>query len=145
MMAAPYVCSKFAQNAFLDILRRELIWSGIKVVKILPGVHSTSMVTDPKRISAMYERFQKSADNIKCRYRPSLPKEFEAIQKHVYKITRDPIEVVPKVQDALLLKNPPTRMLAGYDAHVVVWPLSFLPESWADCILYYLQRIQGAN
>ena len=132
-MFSAYSASKSAQDAFFTCLRRELAFSGIRVIKIIPGFFNTPILDSEERRPTVKERCDRATSDVRKRY-PRDPFAYEEKAKEYRRMAGDPIRVVHGVRDALLCRYPATRILIGYDALWLYWPLSLLPESFVDVL-----------
>ena len=129
-----YAASKCAQDAFFSCLRRELAFSGIRVVKIIPGFFNTRILESADRRPTVKQRWDRATSDVRKRYPRNLFLSVESRKDYILRIAGDPARVVRSVRDGLLCRHPATRIHVGFDALWFYWPLSFLPESCLDAL-----------
>jgi NAD(P)-dependent dehydrogenase (short-subunit alcohol dehydrogenase family) len=119
-----YAISKHALEAYSDALRRELIYLGVKVVKIQPGPFKTAMT---KKAEQMFREAQ--GDSVY--FKKQLSKGLSYLPR-VYKRAHDPAGAARTILKALEAANPRPAYLFKADASRML--LDFLPVKWADKI-----------
>ncbi len=119
-----YAISKHALEAYSDSLRRELIYLGIKVIKIQPGPFKTDMT---KEAEQKFSEAQKHS----VYFKKQLSKGLSYLPR-VYKKAHDPVRVARTILKALETANPRPAYLLKADASRML--LDFLPVKWADKI-----------
>lgn len=123
----PYGMSKFALEAFSDVLRRELEPAGIQVALIEPGAINTPMWR--KARERIITKRSEWPDGFEERYGKFLD--------HVLRGTKDehgiaPDSVAKVVHHALTAHRPKTRYVVGVDAKVMRFLGHWLPDRWLD-------------
>lgn len=127
----PYTASKFAVEGYSDSLRRELMFLGVKVIKLQPGPFRTSMV------GGIEERFDRLA--------ASSPHFGELLTRLKHLTLReqarahDPAVLAAVVHDALTARRP--RAVYSVRPDLSRSLLSALPERVIDPVLYVALRI----
>uniref|UniRef100_A0A7S1UYH3 Uncharacterized protein n=1 Tax=Grammatophora oceanica TaxID=210454 RepID=A0A7S1UYH3_9STRA len=134
---APYSAAKHALEAYCDSLRIEMRPWGVKVVLVEPSAMKTPMV-------------EAAAADLKRTYRDARPDRQEQYGEEWLEVNyqkrkavstssmiEDPNIVVRDLMDALLLSNPPSRILSGRVARFLFKPISMLPCSIRDGVLYH--------
>ncbi|MEA3479302.1 MAG: SDR family NAD(P)-dependent oxidoreductase [Bacteroidota bacterium] len=119
-----YSISKYALEAYSDSLRRELIYLGIKVVKIQPGPFKTDMT---KKAEQLFIEAQKDSKYFKKQLSKGL-----SYLPQVYKNAHDPVLVARTILKALESSNPRPSYLLKADTPRML--LDLLPVKWADKI-----------
>ena len=125
----PYAMSKFALEAFTDVLRRELAPWGIEVSAIEPGAIRTpiwekSIATAKTRIDAMPPKAHEL-------YGPAMAR-LGAIAEKMGDEAPPPDGVARAVHHALTARRPKTRYLVGRDAKLQALFSRSLPDRWLD-------------
>lgn len=119
-----YSISKHALEAYSDSLRRELIYLGIKVVKIQPGPFKTDMTKNAEQLFI-------EAQNESIHFKKQLSKGLSYLPR-VYKNAHDPVLVARTILKALKSPNPRPSYLLKADTPRML--LDLLPVKWADKI-----------
>eukprot|EP01116_Phalansterium_solitarium_P009093 TRINITY_DN23113_c0_g1_i1.p1 TRINITY_DN23113_c0_g1~~TRINITY_DN23113_c0_g1_i1.p1 ORF type:complete len:334 (-),score=54.27 TRINITY_DN23113_c0_g1_i1:136-1137(-) len=123
---ASYLASKYALEAFIDVLRRETCYLGIKVVGIQPATMKTEMVS---RQIQFIESVQEDAEYVQFR------NWLRMMHNQMLTGGAEPQVIAEVVDQALRVKEPKIRYQAGGMLRVMQL-LASLPDSWAD----WLQR-----
>ena len=130
-----YSASKYALEAYSDILRCEMLPWGVKVVIIEP----TTMRT-PLALSYADNWLKSFKESIKERQLPYgnewANKVAEGTKTAIEQTAVDPQETISEMLSALEQMNPPSRIKTGRAAKFVFKPLSLLPDSIRDRVLY---------
>uniref|UniRef100_A0A8C2T080 Retinol dehydrogenase 16 n=1 Tax=Coturnix japonica TaxID=93934 RepID=A0A8C2T080_COTJA len=123
-----YCPSKFGVEAFSDSLRREMRPFGVKVSIIEPGGFRTGM-TDPKVATKELQRLW-----------AQLPIETRAYYGRRYLDICHPrlSRVTARIQHALLSHSPRSRYAAGWDALLLLLPLSYCPTWLCDAFVSFV-------
>ena len=129
-----YAGAKFAHSAFMDALRNEMGYCGIKVVKVMPGGHKTEAIKRFDDDVGAGRRFTNASEDVKSRYNPKLAENFLATAAKYSTSLGDPINVVNAVERTLMLKNPDAAYYVGNDAWLLAKVLAILPISWSDAM-----------
>ncbi|KAL3915715.1 MAG: hypothetical protein SGARI_008127, partial [Bacillariaceae sp.] len=122
----PYEVSKTAANAFTDGLRLEMKPWGIKVIDVNPSFHTTPLTVN------IYKKLQVGlwaplSDELKEEYGRDF---FEGYAEHVDRMMSqqwDPSITVDAMFNALLSRNPPTRINVGMDSRFGLLLYSMYP------------------
>uniref|UniRef100_A0A0K0FDA8 Estradiol 17-beta-dehydrogenase 2 n=1 Tax=Strongyloides venezuelensis TaxID=75913 RepID=A0A0K0FDA8_STRVS len=142
----PYTCSKFAMEAFCDILRVEMEPFGVKVICIEPGFFKTPL-TKPETTVKMLERvYNNCSDNIKQQYGKEY---FNYIVKqtkgHLHNRSSSNHQLVVDTYYWSLISNHPyPRYQVGFDSKYIYIPLSFIPTEISDLFVKIYMLITGA-
>ncbi|XP_064899749.1 retinol dehydrogenase 16-like [Columba livia] len=141
-----YCISKFGVEAFSDSLRREMRPFGVQVSIIEPGGFRTAM-TDPAAVLTGYRRLWEQ-----------LPAETQAAYGHRYleSYARSTVllhrlsssrlsRVTGAVAHALLSRRPRSRYAVGWDARLLLLPLSYGPAWLADAAIGLMLRLPAAG
>ncbi|KAK2516461.1 hypothetical protein Q9233_013752 [Columba guinea] len=141
-----YCVSKFGVEAFSDSLRREMRPFGVQVSIIEPGGFRTAM-TDPAAVLTGYRRLWER-----------LPAETQAAYGHRYleSYARSTVllhrlsssrlsRVTSAVAHALLSRRPRSRYAVGWDARLLLLPLSYGPTWLADAAIGLMLRLPAAG
>jgi short-subunit dehydrogenase len=118
----PYGITKYAVEGFSDSLRREMMFKGIKVIKIQPGSINTPMMDCTK---AEYEKYCQES-------------EFEDQMNRVFGVLAnegfaDPANMAKIVYKAIHKKR--TKLVYRVKNHRGRRFTEFLPARWLDFIL----------
>ncbi len=123
-----YAASKYAVEAYTDSLRREMLFLGIKVIKINPGSFKTNMHTDAESsYNKMLERTTLYKDII-AKMRPLMQNEL----KHA----KDPTILARKIHKALVARKP--KLAYKVNTSKTLATLSFLPERLQDFLYKFV-------
>lgn len=130
-LTGSYAMSKFALEAFSDVLRREVNRFGIEVVVIEPGAIDTPIWN--KTRERIDQRWNELSPEVMARYRKTL----EHARDNMTEIEGAlPPEVVARVvHKALTAKRPRTRYPIGPDARITLWMNALLTDRMLDRIL----------
>lgn len=121
----PYTASKYAIEAYTDSLRRELVFLGVKVIKIQPGPFRTSMV------SGIEERFDRLAA---CsRYFGELLTQLKHLTLREQGKAHDPALLAAVIHEALTTARP--RAVYSVRPDLARTLLSLLPTRVADPVI----------
>ncbi|MDP9395601.1 MAG: SDR family NAD(P)-dependent oxidoreductase [Actinomycetota bacterium] len=128
----PYAASKFAVEAFTDVLRRELLGTGVHVVAVQPGVIATP-IWDKGRAEA--DEILERADVAQLRRYGDLMRAARALAAHGKRRGSSPDAVAAIVVRALTARRPRTRYLVGLDARVEARLVGLVPDRAVDAVL----------
>jgi NAD(P)-dependent dehydrogenase (short-subunit alcohol dehydrogenase family) len=120
----PYTVSKCALQAYADVLRRELMFVGVKVTIVQPGAFRTSFLT---KAGAMAERAES---------RTLFRAQLDFVQRMLsreWEKGMEPIEVARVVVHAAHARKPRPYYRVGNDALRVM--LGRIPASWTDRLI----------
>lgn len=120
-----YSMTKQALEAYADALRRELIFLGIKVIKIQPGPIKTEMTKNAEQL------FVEAVNDSKY-FKKNIAKGITYLPK-VYKNAHDPIYVTKAIIRSLEAPNPRTAYTVKRDLPRRI--LDWLPAKWADRLI----------
>ena len=131
-VTGPYAASKYAIEAFSDVLRREVGQHGIHVACVEPGAIATR-VCDKSRTEGERLVAEMPADAFK-RYEPII----NALRREATKGERDglpPEAVAEAVGHAVTASRPRTRYIVGRDARVRALLARVLPDRALDALV----------
>ena len=128
----PYAASKFAMEAFTDVLRREIAPHGVKVVCVQPGVVSTPIYA--KSLPSSYERTEGLAPDVAARYQRLLDSAHSSAEQAREEAPPASI-VAPAVAKALGSRQPRTRYVVGWDSRTAVLSARFMPDRFMDFVI----------
>jgi NAD(P)-dependent dehydrogenase (short-subunit alcohol dehydrogenase family) len=120
--AAPYFLSKRAVEAYSDSLRRELMFLGIRVIKMQPGSFKTRITEN------IYRDFDKTLES--TRYHKDLLARMKPLMVHELKNRNDPSDLARLLLKALESKHPKNQYRIGTGKLLLL--LEILPERWVD-------------
>jgi NAD(P)-dependent dehydrogenase (short-subunit alcohol dehydrogenase family) len=120
-----YAMSKHAIEAYSDSLRRELMFLGVRVVKIQPGPFRTPMV------AGIEQRFARAAEA--STYFGELLRRVEHVTANEQRKARDPALLAEVVHTALTTRHPRTAYSVKPDRPRAA--LNWLPARAADRLL----------
>ncbi|MBU0510270.1 MAG: SDR family NAD(P)-dependent oxidoreductase [Chloroflexi bacterium] len=133
-LVGPYSISKFALEAFSDVLRRELLPWGIHVAIIEPGRINTPI----------WEKSASVADDLMAYIPPRAHELYGKALKSFIDSSLDekqvgtpPEAVARAVAHALTARRPKIRYVVGLDAKVVAVFLKWIPTRWVDKLLVF--------
>ena len=133
----PYSASKFAIEAFTDVLRREVGPLGVRVVAVEPGAIATPI----------WERGRVAGDGRWATVEPAVRDRYARLVRAVHALadrgTRDglpPEAVAEVVVRALTGRRPRTRYLVGRDAVAQAWLGRLLPDRAMDALVRQSMR-----
>lgn len=138
---AAYSASKAALESYSDVLRCEMLQWGVKVVVVEPSTMKTPLVL---RFAEEYKKnFDQAPEDRKIEYGNEYAERVhQGLVKLLPEIAADPNETANDIINALLLCDPPTRVLSGAAAKVLFKPLSLLPDKLRDKALLRLARAE---
>uniref|UniRef100_A0AC34GXR2 Uncharacterized protein n=1 Tax=Panagrolaimus sp. ES5 TaxID=591445 RepID=A0AC34GXR2_9BILA len=138
-----YAVSKFATEAFMDCLRRDVHDFGITCHILEPGRFKTDIVNAENRYPKSKQAWDALSQEIKDVYGTDY---LEKVDKTFYEILEKESSsrvdfVVDAYFHAITAVNPRLRYILGYDAIFLIIPICFLPTAIQDWILRFLARI----
>uniref|UniRef100_A0AC35GNL9 Uncharacterized protein n=1 Tax=Panagrolaimus sp. PS1159 TaxID=55785 RepID=A0AC35GNL9_9BILA len=138
-----YAVSKFATEAYMDCLRRDVYDFGITCHILEPGRFKTDIVRAENRYPKSKQAWNSLPQEIKDIYGNDY---LEKVDKTFYEILEEKSTsrldfVVDAYFHAISAVNPRLRYIIGYDANFLIIPLSFVPTAIQDWILRHLARI----
>lgn len=131
-LLGPYAASKFALEAFTDVLRRELVGTGVHVVAIQPGAVAT-LIWDKGRVEG--ERVLAHADEGQVHRYAGMAEAARRFAAYGAQRGLPPDVVAAVVVRALTAPRPRTRYLVGRDAHLQAWLARTCPDRVVDAVL----------
>jgi len=141
----PYCMSKYAAEAYCDVVRRELYRWGVTVHIVEPGYFKTGL-SDPAVHRKIFENRWKSLPQ-------AIRDEYgEAFFRHITESTTKHLEqlcspnthmVVDAYYHALTSMNPRKRYYPGWDSSLFWRYYSMMPECIQDGLLRWLEKRQG--
>ena len=134
---AAYNASKHALESYSDTLRCEMLPWGVKVVVVEPTTMRTPLAM--AYADSFLAGFKASPPERRAPYGDAWAEELAARTKvKLDAAAEDPQITVDALLQALLMPEPPTRMVTGAGAHKSYKPLSKLPDGARDAKLYEL-------
>jgi NAD(P)-dependent dehydrogenase (short-subunit alcohol dehydrogenase family) len=136
-LSGPYSASKFALEAFTDVLRREVNTFGVRVVAVEPGAVATPIWA--KGRAQAERRLERSDPQLEHRYARTV----DAARAIGEAATRDglaPDVVADTILTALTTRRPRTRYLVGRDARLQAWLNRALPDRVMDALIRRAMR-----
>jgi NAD(P)-dependent dehydrogenase (short-subunit alcohol dehydrogenase family) len=131
-----YVTSKFALEGMTDVLRRELLQQGIKVVMVEPGGVKTPLLN--KITKELEQAHRDGSPELSLRYGAMISTSIE-FQTKMHRNTGLDASVVAKaIGKALTVRRPRTRYLVGRDAIFAAAMAKFVPDRVVDRLLLRL-------
>ncbi|XP_053410712.1 uncharacterized protein LOC128561007 [Nycticebus coucang] len=131
-----YCISKYGVEAFSDSLRRELSYSGVKVVLIEPGYFKTAVTSKEIFLKNLKEVWSRTSIEVKQSYGEkflaSYMKPADLLEQS---LTQDLAKVTDCMEHALTACHPRTRYSAGWDAKLLYLPLSYMPTFLVDAMV----------
>ncbi|XP_049640019.1 retinol dehydrogenase 7-like [Suncus etruscus] len=136
LFAGGYCISKFGVEAFSDTLRRELSFFGGKVAIIEPGFFKTSMSNTEKLGQNFKNAWDQASPEVKSTYGKKFLKSGIKIFQILQPIMSEDLSlVVGCMEHALTSCHPRTRYSAGWEAKLILLPLSYMPTFLVDAII----------
>lgn len=132
----PYSASKFALEAFTDVLRRELTRTGVRVVAVEPGSIATPIWAKGR---ADGERLASPDPQAVARY-ARLTSAVRAMAARGAEDGLPPDIVAAVVVRAMTSRRPRTRYLVGRDARLQAWADRLLPDRAMDALIRRAMR-----
>ncbi|XP_028613266.1 retinol dehydrogenase 16-like [Grammomys surdaster] len=133
-----YCISKYGIEAFSDSLRRELSYFGVKVAIIEPGHFKTGMTSRGRLSSSFQMLWDQTSSEIREIYGEKyLAFNLKKLDGLDQLGNKDLSLVTDCMEHALTACHPRTRYSAGWDAKLYYLPLSYLPTSLVDALLYW--------
>ena len=136
-LLGPYAASKFALEAFTDVLRREVGSFGVHVISVQPGGVATPIWD--KGLRGADQTLEEMTPEVRQRYGALI----EPMRRESQRISREglpPAAVAAVVGDALIASRPRTRYLVGRDARVLGTLAAVLPDRGVDAVMSVLLR-----
>ncbi|XP_078461673.1 retinol dehydrogenase 7-like isoform X1 [Lampetra planeri] len=136
VMGGGYCISKFGVEAFSDSLRRDMRAFGVKVSIVEPGGFRTGIIDVTAIEEDLRKRWAQLPSVTKEDYGSDYLEKYIRLQKS--KLTRlcdDLSKVTWCMEHALVATHPRTRYGAGWDAKLLLIPLSYLPTFISDFLL----------
>ncbi|MBP7477911.1 MAG: SDR family NAD(P)-dependent oxidoreductase [Chitinophagales bacterium] len=122
-----YAITKHALEAYSDALRRELMFLGVKVIKIQPGPIKTEMT---KSGEALFEKAAHESKYFKRQLNKGL-----AYLPAVYRRAHEPEVVAEVIARALIHESPKIAYQVVIDKTRML--LDILPTKWSDKLIAY--------
>ncbi|MDO9356432.1 MAG: SDR family NAD(P)-dependent oxidoreductase [Solirubrobacteraceae bacterium] len=129
----PYASSKFAIEAFSDVLRREIGEHGVDVVCVEPGVVSSSIFD--KNLAASYARAEQQSEAQAGRYRGLFDSAHRSAEEAGAGGAAAPDTVAPVVAKVLAARRPKARYAVGWDSRTAAICARFLPDRLIDLVI----------
>lgn len=132
-----YASSKHALESYSDILRCEMLPWGVKVVIVEPATMRTPLAMG--FADAWLKSFKEATVERQLPYGHEWAnKVADFTREGIKQLAADPQETISAMLSALEQINPPTRIKTGKVATFLFKPLSLLPDSIRDRVLYPL-------
>jgi len=132
-----YASSKHALESYSDILRCEMLPWGVKVVIVEPATMRTPLAMG--FADAWLKSFKEATIERQLPYGHEWAnKVADFTREGIKQLAADPQETISAMLSALEQINPPTRIKTGKVATFLFKPLSLLPDSIRDRVLYPL-------
>lgn len=141
----PYTCSKFALEAFSDVLRLELRRFGIHVIVVEPGNTQTPIWKRSRQFADdQLERCQAKLSALPPEVRAIYEADFQAMQRatELMATTGRQVEtVVRTIVRALTARRPRPRYPVGWQVKATFALFRLLPDRWRDALLCWALRL----
>ncbi|BFZ02660.1 hypothetical protein BsWGS_05699 [Bradybaena similaris] len=135
-IAAPYACSKFAVEAYSDVLRRETAKSGIKVAILEPGVFRTEIFNVDKMVDRIKISRDACSKEVIDYFGPDvLDRCRERLLGYYNGGSTEVRLVVDAYTHAVTARYPLTRYTVGTDCKLLFRPLAYLPDWFVDLFI----------
>uniref|UniRef100_A0A0N4Z0S6 Estradiol 17-beta-dehydrogenase 2 n=1 Tax=Parastrongyloides trichosuri TaxID=131310 RepID=A0A0N4Z0S6_PARTI len=130
----PYTCSKYAMEAFADVLRNEMRPFGVKVICLEPGFFKTPLIKEDAVVNMLDCVYKKCDDSIKNQYGIEY---FNYIVKttkgHLYNRSSSNYKLVSDAYyHSLISYWPYPRYQIGFDSRFIYIPISYSPTEIFD-------------
>ncbi|XP_004692487.1 PREDICTED: retinol dehydrogenase 16 [Condylura cristata] len=133
-----YCISKYGVEAFSDSLRRELSFSGVKVAIVEPGYFKTAMTTTENISHCLQNAWERASPEVKEFYGEAFMASCKKFFALVNPLWPDSLSLATDcMEHALTARHPRTRYSAGWDAQFLYIPMSYLPTSAVDAMIYW--------
>ncbi|KAH9498882.1 Retinol dehydrogenase 7 [Bulinus truncatus] len=137
VIGSVYTMSKFAVEAYSDMLRRELYSKGVRVLLIEPGAFKTPIFDVDKMTKECQKSFDSSTEEVRTVYGDVVWK-FRRIMEIIRDNGCPNIDlVVDAYIHGLTSRFPRTRYGVGGDAKYFYVPMSYLPTWFTDWYFQY--------
>ncbi|EJW81127.1 oxidoreductase, partial [Wuchereria bancrofti] len=115
--SGPYSCSKFAVQAYCNIIRHELRSYGVDVIEIIPGSFDTAMQSSDRLIKmaddVWHRASQKLHDEYGHNYNEKVRKFIKKVQQNI--VEHDTTLVIDSYYEAIVAKRPNLLYRVGWD------------------------------
>ncbi|KAM5179746.1 retinol dehydrogenase 7-like [Mantella aurantiaca] len=131
-----YCMSKYGVESFSDSLRCEMKPFGVKVCIIEPGFFNTRLTNAEVLKAYLKKSWERTTEEVRRSYGEQYYlKSLNAIEK-IPPITNKKVHLVPEaIEHALTAVHPWTRYSVGWDAKLILLPLSYFPTFIMDFLL----------
>ncbi|KJE94632.1 short chain dehydrogenase [Capsaspora owczarzaki ATCC 30864] len=143
MQLSAYCVSKYAAEAFSDVLRQEMAVFGVKVSIIEPGFFRTPLI-DQARVNAALERNWESAnDEVKEAYGSEFVLAMRGVSQRIFGAfaSNNPSKVADGMVHAISAEYPRSRYIIGWDANLLWIPSTFLPSVVVDTFFNIIVKL----
>ncbi|VDM09770.1 unnamed protein product, partial [Wuchereria bancrofti] len=141
--SGPYSCSKFAVQAYCNIIRHELRSYGVDVIEIIPGSFDTAMQSSDRLIKmaddVWHRASQKLHDEYGHNYNEKVRKFIKKVQQNI--VEHDTTLVIDSYYEAIVAKRPNLLYRVGWD---VFHPYSLLPLRLQLYVMKIFMYLTGA-
>lgn len=140
----PYTVSKFAVEAYSDILRTELLRFGVKVIILEPGFFKTPLTDEEQTLKMLDKVWDEALPQVRDEYGSDL---YEFTKKrassHLSHLASSNTEsVIDTYLTAITSRWPKQRYQIGFDANLF-WLFSLLPTGCQDYFFKLLKIIEN--
>jgi len=133
----PYCVSKYAAEAYCDVLRVEMTCFNVSVHILEPGLFVTNITNSKGIVAGWQDLWQRQPQHVKEEYGDEyLTKCTKVVADTFDAIFGDASQVVDAYYHALTSRLPKLRYVVGIDAWLVYLPLSMLPTFVYDFFIY---------
>ncbi|KAE9546284.1 hypothetical protein FO519_010504, partial [Halicephalobus sp. NKZ332] len=132
-----YAVSKYATEAYIDCLRKEVRQFGISCHILEPGVYKTAIVSSKASFPHSRRAFEALSKEVKQVYGENYLKQIDESFYQTLEAKANPRveEVVEAYYHAITSRFPKLRYAVGMDANLVYVPSSFLPTWLQDFVV----------
>ncbi|KAM3728038.1 3beta-hydroxysteroid dehydrogenase [Dirofilaria immitis] len=142
----PYCCSKLAVQAYIIVMRHELLPYGVSVIEIAPGCFKTEIA----KLESILERFdrvwyqasQKLHDEYGHDYNEKAKKYVTGVQPKITAL--DSTWVIDSYYEAIAAKRPKLLYRIGWDALLMHYPYSLLPLRLQLYVMKFIRNLNAA-
>ncbi|KAM7244330.1 hypothetical protein CapIbe_004938 [Capra ibex] len=133
-----YCMFKYRVEPFLDSLRRELSYFGVKLAMVEPSYFLTNMIQGEVCNGTVQASWDHASPEIQELYDDNFLADCELATSDLLKpLWAGNLSLVTDcMEDALTTCHPHTRYSAGWDARFFYLPMSYLPGFLVDLMMY---------
>uniref|UniRef100_A0A914UTA5 Uncharacterized protein n=1 Tax=Plectus sambesii TaxID=2011161 RepID=A0A914UTA5_9BILA len=145
--AGPYCMSKYACEAYMDVLRQEMRHFGVSVHILEPGTFRQTGLLEREMMDRMQENvWKRTSESTKLEYGATFFQKWKEAQDKLVKLldNGDPQKVADAYFHALTARYPKRRYVIGIDSMLLWIPMSMLPTCIQDWLWALLEKLHGS-